>query len=386
MIRKFLLPVLSVALLLWAVGCSENSASSDPAPATSDLNEDFGGYVVSAESPAFGDTDLMATEGDEEVIDDAMAYSPSVQAIESDPTAGIFRFRAVWGHLNLDTTETDLTDWTGSLTISRGAILIRRAIRFELGQDYIVPRTERTLLEWVSQTTVHNDGIDVDLLVPRLLPVIDTTIDYVVDSLGDTSEVVVIDTIQPDPEPVTVTFETGPYSRTFSLGELTGLDEVVDLTDGNQVAFTAFQYSRCPKGALAGLWGRDEEGNGVFRGRVLSQTGDVIGWIAGIYGVNDQGSRVLFGKWIAHNGAFEGLIAGTYKPHANENASETGQNRSGGKFEADIFNGNFMKIGELKGNYKGATRFNGGYFQGRWRLDCPNDDSEPDTGNAQGIS
>lgn len=373
MIRKFLFPFLALTLLVWVVGCSEKGAESELAQ-TTDLNEDFGGFTTASDSPAFGDPDLMASESDEVEIEDVMAFTPEVSAIESDPAVGIFRFRAVWGHLRLDTTETEVTDWTGSLSISRGAVLIRRAIRFELAQDYIVPRTDRTLLEWVSMTTVHNDGIDADLLVPRLVPVIDTTIDYVVDTLGDTAEVIVIDTIMPDPEPVTVTFATGPYSRTFTLDELVALDTVVDLDDGNQVAFTSFRYSRCPKGAVSGGWGYNDEGQGVFRGRWMSQNGHLIGWVRGTYGVNDEGRRVLFGKWISRDGAFEGLLSGTYRPHPNENAADVAKRRAGGKFEATIFSAGRLPIGEVTGHYKSSPQTGDGYFQGRWKLDCPRTD------------
>jgi hypothetical protein len=375
MVRKVLFPLFAAFLLVWAIGCSEKGTDSEAAPTTS-IDEDFGGFTATSESPAFGDPALMASETEEQEIDDALAYSPEVRALESDPSAGVFRFRAVWGHLRLDTSETDMTDWTGSLTISRGAVLIRRAIRFELAQDYIVPRTDRTLLEWVSMTTVHNDGIDADLLVPRLSPVIDTTIDYVVDTLGDTTEVIVIDTIMPDPEPVTVTFTTGPYSRTFTLNELVALDTVVDLDDGNQVAFSAFRYEWCPKGALAGVWGHDDQGNGVFRGRWISQAGRVVGWLNGMYGVNANGERVFYGKWISRDGSFEGLLAGTYQPHPNENASDVARGRAGGKFEGTIYSAGQVPIGELKGHYKSSQRLDGGWFQGRWKLDCRDDGSD----------
>ncbi|MBD3402764.1 hypothetical protein GF420_07700 [candidate division GN15 bacterium] len=374
MTRKIFLPLLAMALLLWAVGCSENSAES-PQPDELSLDEDFGGYLATNESPAFDDPDLMASEEDETEYDDPLAFSPEIQELENDPSAGAFHLRAVWGNLRFDSTDTDLTDWTGSLEVSRGGIVIRRTIRFELGQDYIVPRVQRDLLEFVSQTSVHHDGIVTDLLIPELEPVIDTTVNYEVDSLGDTTEVIVIDTIPPDPEPVTVTFRTGPYSNTFSLGDLVALDTVIDLADGNQVAFTSFQYSRCPKGALAGFWGHDENGRGVFRGRWISQTGLVVGWVRGHYGVNSDGDRVLFGKWISRNGQFEGFLSGTYEPHPSENASDVAQGRAGGKFEARIYAANRTEIGQVRGHYKSSHRFRIGYFQGRWALDCPQTDN-----------
>ena len=87
-------------------------------------------------------------------------------------------------------------------------------------------RTDRTLIEWVSQTTVHNDGLAVDIFVPRPAPTLDTTEVPLVDTLGDSTWTIVVDTSYPEPEPVTVEFATGPYSRTFELAELQSLDTI----------------------------------------------------------------------------------------------------------------------------------------------------------------
>jgi len=225
MLRKLMLPLFAAALLLFgAVACSNNGTTEPQAGDDVDLNQEFAGLSAADEAPGFGDPDLIATESDEVDVEDPMAVSSEVMTMEADPASGIFRIRAVWGNLRYDSTETDPTSFDGSLEVSRGAVLIRKTVRFELAQDYIAPRVERTLLEWVSTTSVHNDGIIADIIVPELGPTYDTTITTVVDSLGDTSEVIVVDTIPADDTPVEVTFNAGTYSRTFTLGDLAALD------------------------------------------------------------------------------------------------------------------------------------------------------------------
>lgn len=377
MVRRFF-PLFAALILIWAVGCS-NSGTDSQTTDQVNLNDEFAGLTTASEAPGFGDSDLLAADAEEVDVDDPVAASSAVLAMETDPSSGVFRFRAVWGHLRLDTTETEATSFDGSIEMSRGAVLIRRTIRFELAQDYIVPRVERTLLEWVSTTTIHNDGIVADLIVPELRDSYDTTVTIVVDSLGDTSRVITVDTIPADPTPVEVTFTCGVYSRTFSLGELAALDTVVLLDDSNEIAIQAFQRTRCGKGSLAGRWGVDENGQGVFAGIWIDHTGSMAGWVRGYYGVNDDGDRVFAGKWINRAGTFEGFVAGSWKPQPNINSSDIAKLRAGGSFEGHIYNANREEIGDLAGKYKGAENARGGFFQARWRHRCtptPGDDDE----------
>ncbi len=378
MIRKLLLPLLGVALI-GLVGCSD-SPSESVADASYDLNAEFGGFTASAETPGFGDANLMA-EADAEIdYEDPLLFSPGVDSLVQDADAGFFHFRVVWGRLDQDSTVSEVTDWTGKLELSRGAMVVRRLIRFEDGQDYLEERTDRKLIEWVSATTVHHDGIAVDMFFPRPRPMIDTSEVPQVDTLGDTTWMTVIDTTYPDP--AEITFETGPYSHTFTLGDLVALDTMVELPDGNSVAFHAFKLDRvpCPKGFLAGRWGVDEEGRGVFRGMWMSRHGLIEGWLRGRYGVNNDGNRVFFGKWINKAGTFEGFLRGSYRQHANSYGSENGQGfrRGGGWFKGSVFNAERQEIGAVRGKFKSADHSaHPGYFQGLWKLHCG-----PDWGNS----
>lgn len=328
-------------------GCSNNPSGTDK---TSGLNltDEFGGYTASAEEVAFGDSELLAeaaaTEGQE--FDDAILLSPGVDSVIVDSTYERYRLRILWGQLRCDSTVGAVTDWSGSLTVSNGVEVIKRVIHFELGQDYIPTRTDRSLIEWVSYTTIHNDGIAVDVYVPT-----DASVD-----------------------PITVTFATGPYTREFSIDELMALDTIVylDDADSNAVAFHAFRatHTYCPRGFLAGHWGFDEDGNGVFRGMWLSRAGFVEGYIDGHYGLDDDDRPVFFGKWITADGECEGLLRGTYGPNPNWHANDIARRRAGGWFAGSIFDANATEIGTLKGKYRSHPVFRSGFFTGRWKVYC----------------
>jgi hypothetical protein len=374
------LPIFATVLagiLLLTIGCSDNATDSQDEITGLNLHDEFGGYTTSAEQPGFGDADLIESEEEEQLVEDVLAASPEVQSMSEDPASGFFRFRAVWGQLRLDTTVTEVTDWTGSIEISRGGMLVRKTIRFE-PNDGLLPRTHRKLVEWESRTTIHNDGIVVDLIIPKLFPTFDTTVTYEVDSLGDSTKVFVVDTIPPDVEPVTVAFRTGPYSRTFSLAEVAALDTIVTLDDSNMVAFSGMQILRCPRGFLGGRWGRDDEGRGVFRGKWIDHFGRIAGWLRGHYGVDDDGLRVFFGKWINRGGDFEGFLRGTWHPRRHDATdAESAMRCASGRFEGTIYRANRTPIGRLGGHYGTAPWLDGGFFMGRWKLACP-DEPRPD--------
>jgi len=364
MFRSRIILLFTALLMVWAVGCSDNPLET--AGDTPNLTEDFGGYTATSEPVAFGDSELLEAEGEEEVIEDPILSTPAMAELTNDIDAGMFHLRVVWGMIPCDSTVIDITDWTGSLTVTSGGIAVRRLIRFELNQDYLLPRTDRALVEWVSATTIHNDGIVFDIFVPPMLPTYDSS--WVDDGLGGTT--LVVDTILP--EPATVTFATGPYTRTFTLDELAALDEIVELDDGNKVALNGFQMFRqkCARGILAGNWGYDEEGNGVFRGFWFSGNAHVAGYLQGHYGQDDSGANVFYGKWINRSGEFEGLLRGIWGHKAHSITDEGTRNRPTGWFAGRIFNAESNPIGVLGGHYGSAPNYRAGWFQGRWKLIC----------------
>lgn len=370
MIKKLLLPLIALSFVFWSYGCSDNTTEPDDL-GNLNLSEEFGGYTAVSETPAFDDPILIEEGIKDTEYDDPMMSTSGVSSLISDPDAGYYHLRMVWGMLRYDSTVTTETDWTGSLTINRGAEIIRRLIHWELNQDFILPRTDRKLIEWISITTVHNDGLAVDIIIPPVCPIFDTT--FVTDpSTGDTLDIVV-DTTIPEMEPVEVVFETGPYSRTFTLAEIAALDTIVMLDDSNAVAFHGLKIDRrpCPRGFLSGRWGYNDEGEGVFRGVWRGRFGEIAGYFRGIFGVNDIGRRVFVSKWINRNGQFEGFIKGTYNPMPDNNADDMAFERAGGWFRGNIYNAERTAIGVLKGRYKPANDGEGGFLQGRWKINCP---------------
>ena len=388
--KEILLAFMPALLLLLAIGCSNKNVEPELLIDEPNLTDEFGGYSTASESPGFGDDQLLdeAYASDDE-FDDPMLSDPAVTELTSDPQAGLYHLRIVWGQLRFDSSVTNPTDWSGSLSITRGAVIIRRVINFELGQDYVVPRTDRKLIEWVSQTTVHNDGIAVDLLVPPVKPVLDTTEVEVTDSAGNIVIIIVVDTTWPQVEPVTVSFNTGPYSTTFDLEELVSLDTIVFLEDSNAVAFHALKLDRfpCPRGFLAGRWGFADSTSGLFRGVWLNRAGLVVGYTRGHFGQRDNGQKVFFGKWVSRDGRFEGFIKGHWELDDISLTADSSA-RASGLFRGQIFSETRHQIGYLGGHFGTAESESdaiGGFFQGRWKIICPDEDWS-NTDNNDGLS
>lgn len=333
---------------LLAIGCSDNPSDAGDVSGELNLEDEFGGYTATGEPVAFGDQELLASaddlEGDE--YDDPMVLSPQVDSMMADSVGEFYHLRLLWGQLRCDSTVTTPTDWTGSLSVSNGVEIIRRTIHFELGQDYIPTRTDSSRIEWVSYTTVHNDGIVADIYIPP------TATD----------------------EPITVSFETGPYSRTFELDELVSLDTIVYVDDADSNAVAMYGFKRepgyCPRGFLSGYWGYDDDGNGIFRGVWMARGGWITGYINGHYGVNADGNKVFYGKWISASGEFEGLLRGMYDQHPSPNANPNAVRRAGGWFAGHVFNADSEEIGVLRGKYRSHPAFRKGFFSGRWKLYC----------------
>jgi len=375
MLRKLLQPVLTIAVVGLIVGCSDNSTDPGVTEGDTNLTDEFGGYTSVAEAPGFDNPTLLEEAAADAEYGDALLASPAITDLLNDEEAGYYHLRIVWGQLQYNPEFTELTDFSGSLTTSRGAEIIRRALRFEEGQDYILPRTDRTLIEWVSFTSVHNDGLAIDLLIPPVYPQYDSTITWEFDLQGDSTMIVEVDTLDVDIEPVEVSFETGPYSRVFSLEEIAALDTIVYLDDGNAIAFHGFRLDRrpCPRGFLAGTWGMNDAGENIISGFWLSRNGAIIGFVDGHYGTDETGANAFTGKVIDLAGGFLAFIKGTYGARPDRYAGQSGYHVDAGWFKGRIYDADEMAFGDLMGRYCKAPVMNGGFFQGRWKVRC----SEP---------
>ncbi|MDH3198147.1 MAG: hypothetical protein OEO21_07885 [Candidatus Krumholzibacteria bacterium] len=367
-----LLPAALLALVLVWTGCQ--STADVPSVGDElltreqvvDFDDEYGGFNFGDESPAFADPYLATTYGPEADV----AY---IDPMEDDPAVTRARLRErelqrahrylmiTWGSLRADSTINFVTDWSGSLSVENGVVLLKRTIAFD-ARDEILPRTSRDLLEWVSYTRPHFDGIVVAL---HKLAHKDTMPDDNGFARGDTAHA-----------PLQVTFATEPLTVTFTEDELANLHRVIRVDDhGNAVAFNtvAVMPQPCPSGFLAGQW-RDVEDRpgGAFRGKWISHNGLHMGYLRGVYGPNSRGEKVFFGKWINHGGQFYGLLKGRYGAFGD---------RPGGWFEGVWFNRARHAMGGLKGEWRvgddittvdNASR--GGYFRGVWAQRCPTTD------------
>lgn len=352
---------LVTALALLAAGCGTDatltaSGDGDIAGTNSmdnvDLNAAYGGLDFSDESEAFGDDELMAEAVMAEDLGLAAADEDSM--VDDDPSLDGPRvrrtyLRILWGQLDglADTSRVALQpemrlDWSGSVSVSDGAIALSRVLRFERPFDHRLPRTDRQSVSWVSHTGPRFDGILICVF-----------------SRPDTSGAIGGE----------LTFRTGPLTRSFRIADLDGLDEVVPVDEaGNAVSFASRVVdpkAECGQGFLAGFWRSapdtfDGQG-GVFRGLVLDARNHPIGFLKGRYGINDSGERVFAGKYIGRNGRIRGLVQGTWAPSADAAGM--------GHFAGHWALRNGERVGGLRGEY--SSRVGGlGFFHGQWAEAC----------------
>lgn len=344
--RMMLLFALLAGLGLIWIGCS---TSTDPSETPQSDLEDFGQYEATDEESAdFGDPDLarLLADSEEQPYEDPVAFSPAVDSMENDETTAKYCLRMIWGNLPRDTAINELTDWSGSLTISRGAILVTHTIKFERGQDYLLPRYNQggyyipEELHWVSYTSVHIDGIATRLYVPP--------------SITD--------------DVVTVHYKSDQFEISFTIYDLEALDTLIDFGPGNAILFQAMRCEpgagRPTRGHLSGVWTRNEDGRGIFYGRWMSSGGLLVGTVKGEWGVDSTGRRVFIGKWVDVDGRFKGFVKGTWEDY--DCIAVDGVNCPTGAFRGRIFNAERRAIGILRGHYwMGAAR-PGGFFAGQW--------------------
>lgn len=373
--RAMTLTVLTIlAGLLIISGCSKEDGTTASLEEGLNYEGEFGGYDASDEAPAFGNEAILEEMSDdsEEAVSEP-ELDPVFDSLDSEPDVRVYGMKILWGMLEFDSTVTQITDWSGSLTIERGAIRILEKIRFEKGDYLVRPRYDCNTIEWVSYTQPHFDGIFVFL--------------YDVPDTAATTE-------------NTVTLTTGPYSRTFTMSELDSLSEIVEVDNiGNKISIEA-RYTPpldCAAGFLDGKWVKKGRYHGVFFGRWVRYDGLALGHVKGHWGVNRDGDSVFFGKWINRLGQFKGFLRGTWIPDPATDAADPVM----GTFEGIWADKNGNAEGPLGGEWmtvphisvdNGNGNGNGygnsddckgddeigcipkrarGFFRGRWAEDCP---------------
>lgn len=351
--------IFTIALLaliaVWAMpGCKSPATSTVDEDLIArdqvlDLDDEFGGYNFGDEGPAFDDPMLSADYGPDAtaLYDDPMEDDSAVVDIKRRRHRKRY-LMITWGNLRADTTIDYITDWNGGLQVENGVVVLKRTIRFD-AYDEILPRTSRNLLQWVSRTRPHFDGILVEL--HKVAP-------------HDTANA---DSSRCEVPPLSVTFRTAPLQVTFTEDELKDLHMVIPVDDaGNAVAFNTIvvEPSPCAGGFLAGQWKNvSDRPGGIFRGKWISHNGVHMGYLRGAYGPNSRGEKVFFGKWITEGGRFEGLLKGRYGGFDGD--------RPGGWFEGIWLTRGLRIGGGIRGAWATSEKIDGGgFFRGQWMRRC----------------
>jgi hypothetical protein len=362
--RTAVLGAALLALFFLAGGCGrEKSTGSEdiltPENQTVDLNAENGGFLAVDEAPAFGDADLATETTLEENPADGYAglsirQRERIESLERGRPLH-YALTVIWGDLrngdagSLNPPEQgDAVVWDGSMVLSAGAVRLLNLIDFERPEDRILPRATPEELAWASITHGDQDGLRALLIVPRA------------DTTGSAAP------------PETLRFKAGDYRRDFAVADLEGLNEVVSLTDTEQISFRAVRADPAvsTRGFLRGHWGRAAEDSvGRFQGLWTRSDGKMAGVLRGHYGRNARGESVFFGKYIDLAGRFRGFLRGTWEATA-EGGEGTPGFRESGSFSGRWVDEKGLPLGELNGRWMRRGNHTG-VFSGAWQALVP---------------
>ncbi len=320
------------ALLLAAplAGCAQDHFD-DADEITTAIAQENGGLDMEDEAPMFGEADLYqnANLDAEVVFDDSMEQQAEVIAMQQQAGASVVHTVLRWGQIPFDPQADEVVDWSGTLSVNRGAILVRRAVAFEEATgDGLEVRESPRALTFRSTTRPASDGLRLTIVDPTPNAVDPLVLDY-------------------------STTEGSVYS--VELGDLVAAPQTFDVDNaGNRIVAVAIARSEedCASGTLGGRWHRVARDRGRLLGQVRDADGELSGHLRGVYGQRANGNRVFFGKYINQDGEFRGIFAGRY--------------------QAGHFGGLWMtragEVGALGGRYREtiAGPEVGGHFLGRW--------------------
>jgi hypothetical protein len=322
--KSFASPTALASSLVLGLALSACTAADDGD--TTDLESANAGLTMDDEAPMFGEPaafDATALEP-ERAYDDPMASDPAVTEAREAPDGIAYRALVLWGQMPPDRSVDTATDWSGSFSVNRGAIVVRRTIGFEDRTDAVAPRTDRTSVEFTSQTRPAADGL--------VMAIFDPT--------------------PRSADPLTLTYSGAAGDVTVRVAELLeGRQTLIGDPAGNRMVGVAMGrvVDGCDHGFLRGRWHQGERG-GVFRGVVTNDNLAPVGHVRGLYGSRASGEPVFFGKFIGLAGNFRGIFAGHYGDGAFQGRWRT---RAG-------------DAGSLGGLYQEGDAEGEGFFLGRW--------------------
>ena len=313
------------------------------------LEKEFGGFTTSDEPAAFGDPEMASDFSEDMAVADPLSADAAVVSVLTSDTAKVkaYFLRITWGLLEGDSTATEEVNFSGSAQVSKGTLVVLRAIRFEGSDGLVLPRPDRQTVEFNSIITRHFDGLALAIIDN------DTT-----DDVG------------------TFTFTAGDYSKTLEFSELDSLEIIEPVGSGPyevSMVSRSKEYVPFAGGFISGRWVKTRPHGGIFRGRWINSLGTNAGFLKGIWGVRRNGQKVFMGKYISLNGEFRGLLKGHWNYNRDENS---------GVFRGRWVNRARKTVGVLRGRFKtGPEGTRRGFFHGRYRVTRA-DNAEADTGES----
>jgi hypothetical protein len=352
-LKIFLAALFVLTLGLSIQGCSSLTGSNTPSQGDDfyddsffedmnfDINDENGGYDTSREEPGFGDASFFSMFTEDEPANDPWSNDPGTIAMGENPSNVVAYARLVWGQLQFNPESTDSTDWSGSIWVDSGALVVKRLIRFEPGTDWVEERGTSSQIDLVSETTTHNDGL--------LIQVINDE-----PGLGEANLLHV---------------ELGDFVYSIPVDSLDGYTEVVDVDEaGNQFSLHSVRVLDCPNGFMNGIWVDGETDAGIFRGGWFSWEGELMGHYRGHWGISDDGENVFRGKLIDLDGNFWAMLRGRWVDHQERH----GDGDYHGQWLTPIGgegSDEFEAVGSIWGFYRKGF-MSRGHMGGRWMEWC----------------
>lgn len=323
---------LTCAAALALAACTAATPEDEEADEiASAIEEDSGGLDMNDSEPLFGEPEMFADAAIEPdtAVADPMASDPETASTLAAPDAALYQAIVLWGQMPPDFHNQDGHEWDGTISINRGAMLVRRTIGFEDATDALEPRTDRRSVSFLSMTLPLVDGLVLTIADPQ--------------------------PSSADPLVVTYTAASGAVFSATIADLVSGVQSMAVDESGNRIAAAAMPRAidPCAHGTLRGRWHRVEEGRGRLIGVVSSADGETVGHMLGVYGRRASGEQVFFGKYIASDGTFRGLFAGGYR-----------DGRFLGKWIVRDDPDHGVLAGEYRETIDGPET--GGLFVGRW--------------------
>lgn len=321
-----ILIILFVAAVL--IGCGENDEQDDLRMEDSDsANNDWGNYDDDGdEKPGFDDPEILA------MIEDAPYDDPFDDLTKSKSSPEAIYLRVLWGNLTFDEDQTVAHDYSGSISVDDGLLVIERTVKFDFFDSEIETREIPNIVAWKSRILPHYDG-----LVLRLEP-------------GAT-----------DDENNFLHVQIGPYSADFPVSELVDMILLQKAGYGDdQVAIASHRETIEGSGFVSGHW-RDmpNASGGIFKSKWENDPGELLGHARCRYLPEEVLSGLVKGKYIDLNGTFQGFLEGEY--------FRTEQEFQAGTFDLDWKDQAGDILGKLEGIYLKRGSKGRGFALANWK-------------------